>query len=226
MFVDQIREAATRARSIAAVDEVMRLTWRGHAEGLLKDADAEAVAEAAEARRQALRAFASPATPRLASASRRPPRSPDRQRSIERRRQLATSGAVPSRIACRFTVAEIAVLAVIARQVMAHGRCDMPLERIAALAGVSRSSVQNALRHARQLGLIHVQERRASAWRNLPHIITVIAADWRAWLDRGTASLKQGGWVQNSEHHVIRRSERGFSERKKGGADMSTPACG
>jgi hypothetical protein len=224
MFADQIAEGIAKARSIAVVDDIVRLAWRALAEGHLVDADAEGIAEAAEARRQALRSFASPATPRLASAPRRPPRSPDRQRSIERRRQLATCGAVPSRIAAQFTQGETAVLAVIGRQVKAHGRCDMPLDRIAALAGVSRTTVQSTLRQARQIGLIRITERRLTAWRNDTNLINIVSPDWTAWLGRGNASLKQGGRVQNSERHVIQRLENGFSiEEKRVGSRIAGP---
>src|SRR5215207_3045178 len=44
---------------------------------------------------------------------RRTQRSPDRQRSLERRRRLATSGPMPPALACRFTVAELACLRIV-----------------------------------------------------------------------------------------------------------------
>jgi hypothetical protein len=36
---------------VAAVDELARKLWRAHAEGLMADAEAEAICEAVEARR-------------------------------------------------------------------------------------------------------------------------------------------------------------------------------
>src|SRR5208337_5208440 len=87
------------------------------------------------------------------SARRRPtPRSPDRQASLERRRRQAMSGAVPATIAANFTQGENAALAVIARQCQRAGVCILPIDAIAALAGVSRTTVQNAQRQARVLG--------------------------------------------------------------------------
>lgn len=206
MFVHQVQDGIARATRVASVDEIMRLTWQGLAEGHLDDAAVEAIAEAAEARRQALRACAAPRLVKLISTPRRPPRSPDRQRSIERRRGLAASGAVPSRIACHFTLAEVAVLTVIARQVRWRGQCDLHIDKIAALAGVSRTSVQNALRQARRLGLITVQERRYRGQRSDTNLIKVVAA-WKVWIERGRR-------VQNPEHHEDTRKTKGMAMRE------------
>ena len=223
MFTHDIKEAVARARSIAAVDDLMRSLWGAHGAGQITDNDAEALAEAAEARRIVLRTPTAPNAIKPASARRRPPRSPDRQRSIERRRQLATCGTVPSRIAAQFTQGETAVLAVIGRQVKAQGRCQMPLDRIAALAGVSRTTAQNAIRHAKRLGLIAVHERRLTAWRNDTNLIAITSHDWIAWLDRGNA-LQSRGRVQNVERHVIRRFKIGLSDKKtEGGSSIAGP---
>src|SRR5258708_57986 len=108
MFLDQIKAGIVQAGHIAGVDKVVPLAWRGVVEGYIAAADAEAVSVAAEARRQALRIPMGGAAPKPPRGARRPPRSSDRQRSLERRRSLATSGAVPARIACYFTVSETA----------------------------------------------------------------------------------------------------------------------
>ncbi len=54
MLADQFTAAAAAARNTDAVDEIARLTWRAHAEGQILDADAEAISEAAQARRAVL----------------------------------------------------------------------------------------------------------------------------------------------------------------------------
>jgi hypothetical protein len=102
--------------------------------------------------------------------------------SMERRRSWAASGRLPPKLAARFTVAEQAVLAVIASEVIKKDTCTLTLEHIAALAGVCRTTVKNALREAAGLELIRVEERRLSAWRNLPHKITITAPEWITWL--------------------------------------------
>ena len=100
----------------------------------------------------------------------------------ERRRRQAMSGAIPAKIAASFTLAELAVLTVIARQVQRGGTCSLPIDAIAALASVSRTSVQNAQRQARTLGLIEVRERRRRGRPSLTNIVKVISKEWRGWL--------------------------------------------
>jgi hypothetical protein len=48
------------------------------------------------------------------------------------------SGVVPAQIAAHFTMAELAVLTVVAREVRKGGTCSLPLDPIAALAGAER----------------------------------------------------------------------------------------
>ena len=72
--------------------------------------------------------------------------------SMDRRRRWAASGRLPPQIAARFTLAEQAVLAVVAAEAAKRGACTLTLDHIAAWAGVCRSTVKNALREARQHG--------------------------------------------------------------------------
>ena len=184
MLAEQFTEAAAVARNSAALDLVARQLWAAHGEGHLADADALAISEAVQARRAALARQGAVSLSKPASARRRPatPRSPDRQASLERRRRQAASGAMPPALASRFTQAELAVLAVIARQCQRGGACSLPLDAVAALAGVCRTSVKNAVREARLLGLILVRERRIPGRRSLTNIVTVISRDWLGWL--------------------------------------------
>jgi hypothetical protein len=188
MLAEQFLAAAAGARSSTALDETTRLLWRAHSEGCITDADAEAVSEALQGRRAA---FAARRAPQALSQSRpalgflkpaKRSRSPDRQASLERRRRQAMSGAVPAKIAAAFTLAELAVLSVIARQCQRGGTCSVPIDAIAALAGVSRTTVQNSLRQARYLGLLEVKERRRRGLPSLTNVIKVISKEWSAWL--------------------------------------------
>jgi len=101
---------------------------------------------------------------------------------MERRRRWAASGALPPALASRFTLAETAVLAVVAAEHVKSGRCTLVLDHIAALAGVCRKTVKNALRAAQGLGLVGIEERRLSAWRNAPNVVTITSREWGAWL--------------------------------------------
>jgi hypothetical protein len=107
------------------------------------------------------------------------PRSPA---SVERRRSLAFGGWMPGTLANRFTVGETAVLAVIAQEVARHGACSLYIEQLAALAGVTRSTVKRALKEAHGLGFIRIEERRLTAWRNDANVVTIIDPAWSAWL--------------------------------------------
>jgi hypothetical protein len=116
-----------------------------------------------------------------------------------------SSGALPPQIAARFTTAEQAALAVIARQCQRHGRCDLHIDALAALAGCCRTSVQNALREARRLGLLLVEERRRRRKKNLTNVVTVVAAEWQTWLRLGRHR------VQNVERHGYQNPNPGRS---------------
>ena len=189
MLADQFHEAAAAAKNTHAVDEIARLTWRAHAEGRLDDSEAEAVGGALAGRRRAFAAGVGLPAPKAVFAvlrpPRAPPRSPDRRRSIERRRRQAMSGVVPAKIAANFTVGELAVLTVVGRQCQRGGVCTLPIDALAALSGVCRSTVKAALRAARAGGLLLVRERRRSGRKSLTNIITVISREWAAWLRLG-----------------------------------------
>jgi hypothetical protein len=59
----------------------------------------------------------------------------------------------------------LAVMRIIGDEVQAHGLCALHIDVIAARAGVGRLSAQNAVREARDLGLVTVQEPMREAWR-------------------------------------------------------------
>ena len=101
---------------------------------------------------------------------------------MERRRRWASSGWLPPALAARFTLAEQAVLGVLAWASHSQGSCTLTIDHVAALAGVSGTTVRKAVREARLLGLLKVEERRLSAWRNLPNRVTILSPEWLAWL--------------------------------------------
>src|SRR4051794_41861532 len=109
---------------------------------------------------------------------------------MERRRRWAASGALPPALAARFTLAETAVLAVLAAEVLRHGACTLTVGHIAALAGVSETTVRNALREARGLGLVSIEERRLTAWRDAPNVVRIVS---RGWLGGVGVGGPQGG---------------------------------
>ena len=165
-------------------------------------AEASALSEAIEANR-ALPAPQRPIQRRLGSR----PRSPA---SMERRRRWAASGALPPALAARFTLAEVAVLAVIAAEVLQHSRCTLVIGHIAALAGVSETTVRNALRAARGLGLLTIEERRLTAWRNAPNVVRIISREWLAWLRlRAPKERARGGGCKFPKATTTQENNKG-----------------
>lgn len=196
MLAHQFLEAAGAAPNSSALDEIARKLWIAHGESQLSDPEASAISEAIQARRRAFAAregFRRPGGAKAASGrpwpARRPPRSPDRQASLERRRRQEASGAMPPRLAAKFTVGEKAVLAVIGWTCQRMQVCVLPIDAIAALAGVCPRLTQNALRLAEQLGLIHIRERRIPGQKSLTNVVTVASKEWRAWLERGRRTI-------------------------------------
>jgi hypothetical protein len=120
--------------------------------------------------------------------ARRPQRSPDRQRSIERRRMLAASGPLPPALAAKFTVSEQAVLKIVGDEHRHHGFCDHSVPEIAARAGVCVRLAQMAFREAERLGLVHVEHRPLAPCRHDTNMVTAVDAEWLAWLARGPKS--------------------------------------
>lgn len=101
---------------------------------------------------------------------------------------------MPPELRALFTEAERAVLAIIAGDVKHRGICDRPNDQIAALAGVCRSTVQNALRAAGRLGLIKVTARPRPGQKNLPNLIEIVSPEWRAWIRRGPTAHRPIGF--------------------------------
>src|SRR5215217_1481574 len=149
MFVEQLRRAVEASPRVELA-RVAQLLWRAYAAGQVSEAQASELSDLIE-RRRALPAAQKPIQRRLGSR----PRSPA---SMERRRRWAASGALPPALAARFTLAEQAALAVAAAEHRRRGDCRLTNKEIADVAGVSITTVKNALRAARALGLILVEE--------------------------------------------------------------------
>jgi hypothetical protein len=209
MFAEQLSQAIGAARTVAMLDNVSRLTWRGLSEGLIDDDDATRLSVAIEAGRAALKAKGQVKAPSPAISRPRPCRSTDKARSLSRRRQLAMSGAMPGNIAHAFTMGEIAALSVIARECQRRGRCTWFMDKIAAVAGVSRTTARNALRQAQALGLVTVEERRHQGARSDSNVIQIVSREWQAWL------RLEGGGCKNAKPTSTEYKSKGESAPKK-----------
>lgn len=182
MFASEIRravEVSSRA-GLPAIGEAM---WKAWAAGQVTDAEAEELSALIEARK-----VMPPASPPGAAASsrRRFGSRPRSDASLGRRRRCVAPKHLPPALATHFTQAETAVLAMVAEEVIKRGDCRLAVGHLAALAGVSESTVRNALRRAKTLGLVTVEERRLTAFRNSTNVVCIISHEWASWLKLGT----------------------------------------
>ena len=203
-------EAAPRA----ALPAVASALWKAFGEGHLSEAKAEALSGLIEARQlsETGRRNGQSPNPRgtsLIDGTDAPERSgiprsragsrPRTDASMARRRRWAASGRLPPGIAARFTLAEQAVLAVVASEVAKRGDCRLAVGHIAAIAGVSETMVRNAIRQARTHGFLTVEERRLARFRSDTNVICIISREWTAWLrlarsgERATEARLAGG---------------------------------
>ena len=190
----QVEAALAGPMTREVLDAVARAIWGALGAGQVTEAEAARLDGLVRDRRARIGAGRAGGISHGAGLARPPrtlrPRSPDRQASIERRRRVAASGAVPPELAAQFTQGEVAVLSVVGREA-ARGRpvCDWPMDRIAALAGVSRTVARGALRLAERLGLLRVQERRRRAARSETNVVTITAKGWWRWLKRASGKV-------------------------------------
>ena len=176
MFVEQLRRAV-EASPRAELPTLSSLLWKAYAAGHVTETEASALSEAIELKRAL--------PPAQKSVQRRFGSRPRSPASMERRRRWAASGCLPPPIAAKFTLAEQAVLAVIAAEHRKRGDCRLTNKEVADVAGVSITTVKNALRAARGLNLLAVEERRLTAFRNASNIVRITSPEWRAWLRLG-----------------------------------------
>ncbi|MGG7524109.1 hypothetical protein ACQ3G4_22410 [bacterium BS0013] len=224
MVAEEMRRAA-QAAPLARLCEVTAALWKAFGAGGVSEAEAEEISGLIEARRAVPPSSTGEggrATHARIASVRRPQRPPIRSVAIERRRRLAASGPMPPALAARFTVAELAALKIIGDDVRRSGMCVLPIDAIAARAGVSRTSAQNAIRQACRLGMLERQERRRQGANSLTNVLRVVDREWSAWLKRGSAggglkSLSPTGnrSLSKGERHDGQRDQGSSHPRKK-----------
>lgn len=188
-------EAIAAASDAAALHDAGKMLWQLHGEKKIVDEDAEFLRAHLDRMRPAAGSAPKRDCRRVISrfTSRQIPRSPDRQASRDRRRMLGGSGCLPANLRHHYTEGQRAVLAIIVGEVKHHGVCDLPIDQIAALAGVCRTTVQNALHEARRLGHIAVTERPQRGRKSLTNLVTITSPEWSIWLKRGSTAHRPIG---------------------------------
>lgn len=219
MFCDQIRQRAETAPR-AALPAVSAALWKAFAAGHVTEAEAEALAALIEARqivspkRGDQTGPIGPDVPQDCAGRPRTGRNGSRPRtdaSMERRRRWAASGRMPPAIAARFTLAEQSVLSLVAAETARRKDCRLSVGGMAAIAGVSETTVRNAIREAVKLGLLTVEERRLTGWRSDTNILRVVSPEWLSWLRLTRRSPKPGSGLSLG------------NEQKGGGCKSANP---
>lgn len=149
----------------------------------------------------------------LKQARRARPTKPGRRKEIERRRRWAGGSSMPPDLRGHYSESERAALAVIADVCKRKGFCDLRICEIASIAGVSRTTVQNALRKGRGRAGAHlsVKERPQRGGKNLPNVIRIICRSWLTWLGRSVGfkrlSTSESG-VYNPLSEILETAKR------------------
>ena len=227
-------EAAITSAHPAQLDHLSQRLWVMHGQGELTDEEASWLSDLIKSRRPVRSVPPTSSIPvgRAIRTSHFVPRrrqaSPDREASRNRRTELGASGALPNGLRAGFTLSELAVLTVIAGEVKRRGICDLPIDQMAAQAGVCRTSVQNALHEGRRRGLIKITYRPRRGAKSLPNLVEIISPEWRAWIKRGAMAHRPTGSKtfsasKNLNPTKIRegRKERKTAFEEGGGGDRS-----
>jgi DNA-binding Lrp family transcriptional regulator len=105
------------------------------------------------------------------------------------------------------------VLALVAAETVRQGDCRLAVGHLAAIVGVSETTVRNAIREARKLGMVTVEERRVTGFRNDTNVVRIASTEWTAWL-----RLTRKGRVSNT--HPFQAEERGCKSAMRTHTDV------
>ena len=206
------------------LEEMGRQLWKHYGAGSVGDGEATYLSNIIESRRPLGRRMApghakpiGKITGRLYSrfTSRQRHRSPVRKASRDRRRMLGGSSALPDNLRHHYTEGQRSVLCIVAGEVKRHGVCDLPIDMIAALAGVCRTTVQTAMHEARLRGVIKITERPQRGLKSLPNVVEIISSEWRAWVRRSPSAASRIG----SNSLKLVSTTKNADLRKKGATD-------
>jgi hypothetical protein len=236
-----VYDAINRANNPEELHHLTCLLYRGNGEGVISDDDANFLQTCIDRRkplgrtspRGHLRAIGGPigrVSGRLGSIfrPRQRPRCPDRKASRDRRRMLGGSGVLPAKLRHHYTLGQTSVLCIVAGEVKRHGICDFPIDKIAALAGVCRTTAQTAMHEAKRLGHIKSTERPQPGRKNLPNVVEIISPEWNTWIKRGPSAARIGSKTPFNTNLVsptktIDRKKEGATDEKRQGRGHGPP---
>ena len=185
MFIDQLREAVEAAHTLSDISGLERTIWRAAWPNYVNDADAQELAQVLHNKKRKFTSSVNSAARPIGFAK---PKAritgPKKAAAIARRRRLASCWPLPPHLTSHFTTCELAALRVIADDMKRHGVCTMFNDKIAAIAGTCRTIVKSALRKARALRLLTVDERRRAGQRSLTNVVRFLCTAWKQWILR------------------------------------------
>ena len=181
-YVYEIRRQAEAAPR-AALPAVASALWKAFGEGYLSEAEAEVLSGLIEARQlSGTKQSVEQVENHAGSAKKAVGSRPRTDASMARRRRWAASGRLPPGLAARFTLAEQAVLALVAAETVRRKDCRLAVGHLAAITGVAETTVRNTIREAKKLRLLSVEERRVTGFRNDTNVVRIVSSEWTAWL--------------------------------------------
>lgn len=129
-------------------------------------------------------------------------RSPDREKSIERRRTLAATWPMPPRMCGKLTTSQAAYAKIVADEVARNGDCRLTLDEIAARAGICRKTAKRAQdRLWNELQWITVESQPVPGRKHLPNIVRIVSKEWLLWIAMGQTSRRIGGHLHSLRGH-------------------------
>jgi len=123
----------------------------------------------------------------------RPQRSPDRERSIHRRRTLAATWPMPPVMAGMLTTSQVAYARIVSDEVHRTGRCELTLDEIAARGGMCRKTAKRAQDRLAELQWVAVEERPVTGRKHLPNVVRIVSSEWATWIKMGPRPRRTGG---------------------------------
>jgi hypothetical protein len=123
----------------------------------------------------------------------RPQRSPDREKSIRRRRTLAATWPMPPVMAGMLTTSQVAYARIVADEVHRTGRCELTLDEIAARGGMCRKTAKRAQDRLAELEWITVAERPVEGRKHLSNVVRIVSGEWSTWIKMGPKPRPIGG---------------------------------
>ncbi len=242
MFAMHLQAAMAAAHNFLQVDNIVKAAAKAFGAGGLNELEAESVFALAHARRQQIRSPQDFSQKILADGISKihlpiprgksgglPSYFPPKRRVLkertaarwQRKNRLGMSSPLPFYLERDFTIGQLAVVRIVADDVFSKGRCTCTMLELADRAGVSLSWAKQAIRIAKTLGLLAIEERPQWRAKHKSNIITIISEDWLTWIKR--APRRKALWAHQmtaSEDAQHRAAARALLNRAGQGASI------